>query len=113
MNNCKKCGHEKFVYRESGKHIGEYCANCEAWQKWIPQNNPIKIMPFGKYKGDLISEINDYQYLGWLEQSLSAKEENMLYSPNPMDHNWGGAEFTQSLIDQGYYKDNEVLINVP
>jgi hypothetical protein len=76
MNNCKKCGHEEFIYRESGKHIGEYCANCEAWQKWIPQNNPIKIMPFGKYKGDLISEINDYQYLGWLEQSLSATEEN-------------------------------------
>ena len=44
---------------------------------------------------------------------ISAKEENMLYSPNPMDHNWGGAEFTQSLIDQGYYKDNEVMINVP
>jgi hypothetical protein len=44
---------------------------------------------------------------------ISAKEEHMLYSPNPMDHNWGGADFTQSLIDQGYYKDNEVLINIP
>jgi len=43
---------------------------------------------------------------------ISAKEENMLYSPNPMDDNWGGAAFTQSLIDQGYYKDNEVSIRV-
>jgi len=43
---------------------------------------------------------------------ISAKEENMLYSPNPMDDNWGGAEFTQSLVDQGYYKDNEVSIRV-
>jgi len=43
---------------------------------------------------------------------ISAKEENMLYSPNPMDDNWGGATFTQSLIDQGYYKDNEVSIRV-
>ena len=43
---------------------------------------------------------------------ISAKEENMLYSPNPMDQNWGGAEFTQSLIDKGYYKDNEVSIRV-
>jgi hypothetical protein len=43
---------------------------------------------------------------------ISAKEENMLYSPNPMDDNWGGADFTQSLIDQGYYKDNEVSIRV-
>jgi len=43
---------------------------------------------------------------------ISAKEENMLYSPNPMDDNWGGATFTQSLVDQGYYKDNEVSIRV-
>jgi len=43
---------------------------------------------------------------------ISAKEENMLYSPNPMDTEWGGASFTQSLVDQGYYKDNEVSIRV-
>jgi hypothetical protein len=43
---------------------------------------------------------------------INAKEEHMLYSPNPMDDNWGGATFTQSLIDQGYYKDNEVSIRV-
>lgn len=34
-------------------------------------------------------------------------------SPNPMDDNWGGAKYTQQLIDQGYYKDNEVAIAVP
>ncbi len=33
-------------------------------------------------------------------------------SPNPMDPNWGGHEYTQSLIDSGYYKDNEVSIRV-
>ena len=31
-------------------------------------------------------------------------------SPNPMDANWGGGEYTQSLVDKGYYKDNEVYI---
>ena len=30
-----------------------------------------------------------------------------------MDPNWGGAQYTQSLIDQGYYRDNEVAISVP
>jgi hypothetical protein len=30
-------------------------------------------------------------------------------SPNPMDPNWGGGNFTQSLIDQGYYKQDEVF----
>ena len=33
-------------------------------------------------------------------------------SPNPMDNNWGGADFTQALIDSGYYKDNNVAISV-
>ena len=38
---------------------------------------------------------------------------NMLYSDNAMDPNWGGPEYTQTLADSGYYKDNEVNIYVP
>jgi len=34
-------------------------------------------------------------------------------SPNPMDANWGGADFTQDLINKGYYRDNEVAIAIP
>jgi len=37
---------------------------------------------------------------------------NMLYSDNPMDPNWGGAKYTQALVDSGYYKGNEVDIKV-
>jgi hypothetical protein len=37
---------------------------------------------------------------------------NMLYSDNPMDHNWGGPKYTQALVDTGYYKDNEVNIRI-
>ena len=33
-------------------------------------------------------------------------------SPDAMDSNWGGAQYTQSLIDKGYYKDNNVAIYV-
>lgn len=40
-------------------------------------------------------------------------EHNMLYSDNAMDANWGGAEYTQSLVDAGYYKGNEVEIAIP
>jgi len=39
---------------------------------------------------------------------MNQKQENMLYSANPMDPNWGGAEYTQSLVDKGVYKENEV-----
>lgn len=34
-------------------------------------------------------------------------------SADPMTPNWGGPEFTQSLIDQGYYAGNEVSIYIP
>jgi hypothetical protein len=33
-------------------------------------------------------------------------------SPDAMDPNWGGASYTQSLINKGYYKNNNVQINV-
>jgi len=33
-------------------------------------------------------------------------------SPNPMDSNWGGSDFTQTLVDAGYYKPDEVKIKV-
>jgi hypothetical protein len=36
-------------------------------------------------------------------------ESEAAISPNPMDTNWGGAEFTDQLIKAGYYKDNEVI----
>ena len=47
---------------------------------------------------------------------MDTQEENMLYagpSPNPMDPNWGGADYTQSLVDKGYYAGNEVNIAIP
>jgi len=44
--------------------------------------------------------------------SVKQSEHNMLYSDNAMDPNWGGAEYTQALVDTGYYKGNEVQINV-
>lgn len=43
---------------------------------------------------------------------MNQQSENMLYSADPMDPNWGGADYTQSLVDQGVYKKNEVQIAV-
>jgi len=39
---------------------------------------------------------------------IKHSEENMLYSDNAMDPNWGGRDYTQALVDAGYYKDGEV-----
>ena len=38
--------------------------------------------------------------------------EKAKISPDPMNPNWGGSEYTQSLIDKGYYKGNEVKIAI-
>jgi hypothetical protein len=54
---------------------------------------------------------NTSYYMGMttpLDTSIKQQSENMLYSPDPMDANWGGIEYTQDLIDQGVYAGNEV-----
>jgi hypothetical protein len=43
---------------------------------------------------------------------MNEDQQNLQISPNPMDPNWGGAKYTQSLVDQGYYAGNEVSIRV-
>jgi hypothetical protein len=53
------------------------------------------------------------QYIGLetpLDKMFHEKTGNV--SPNPMDSNWGGIKYTQSLIDSGYYADNEVAIKI-
>lgn len=34
-------------------------------------------------------------------------------SPNPMDPNWGGPGYTEKLVDEGYYKEENVKIFIP
>jgi hypothetical protein len=43
---------------------------------------------------------------------LDVIAESKPMSYNPMDPNWGGAEYTQFLVDSKYFKDNEVMIKV-
>lgn len=44
--------------------------------------------------------------------AMDIAQENSKVSPNPMDPNWGGAEYTQGLVDKGYYKENEIAIAI-
>jgi len=43
---------------------------------------------------------------------IDTSQQSSEISPNPMDENWGGAKYTQQLVDQGYYAGNEVAIAV-
>jgi hypothetical protein len=45
--------------------------------------------------------------------AMNMKQEKAPTSPDPMDPNWGGSDYTQGLVDKGYYKDNEVNIYTP
>ena len=38
--------------------------------------------------------------------------ENMTFSPNAMDDNWGGEQYTERLIQAGVYADNNVSIMI-
>jgi hypothetical protein len=42
----------------------------------------------------------------------NANTDNLLYSPDAMDPNWGGVEYTEQLVDAGYYQGNEVNLLV-
>jgi hypothetical protein len=44
---------------------------------------------------------------------MNHEQQSKAISPNPMDDNWGGAAYTQTLVDKGYYAENEVSIAVP
>ncbi len=45
---------------------------------------------------------------------LDNSSENLFYGQaDAMNPNWAGEEYTQSLIDAGYYKGNEVDIAIP
>jgi len=43
---------------------------------------------------------------------LDVIAESKQMSYNPMDANWGGADYTQHLIDAKFFRDNEVMIQV-
>jgi len=43
---------------------------------------------------------------------MNIKQEQQTISPDPMDPNWGGVKYTQSLIDKDFYKGNEVKMRV-
>lgn len=44
---------------------------------------------------------------------MNIQEQQKAISANPMNDNWGGSNYTQSLVDKGYYKENEVNIYIP
>lgn len=41
---------------------------------------------------------------------MNETQEHLLHSANAMDRNWGGEDYTKSMIEKGVYKSDEVLV---
>jgi hypothetical protein len=72
------------------------------------QNDP----PYNKNSYPAFDPENQYVGATTPLDAMNKKQQGMLFSPNAMDPNWGGSKYTQSLVDKGYYKDNEVQIAI-
>ena len=77
-------------------------------------NKPVKVVDAsraGKYNTNMYAGFDPYgQYVGKRTDLDVVHEstEKREISDNPMDINWGGVLYTQSKIDAGEYKENEV-----
>ena len=63
-------------------------------------------------KGSYPAHDQTSYYIGTTTPLDSMNYEKASVSPDPMDPNWGGSEYTQKLVEQGYYKGNEVSLYV-
>ena len=68
--------------------------------------------PYNKNSVPGFDQTDFYQGTTTPLDQMNQEQENMLYSPDAMDPNWGGQKYTQKLVDAGYYADNEVSIRV-
>lgn len=80
MNNqiiCQNCGNvDDYSVKQAGPHQSAYCNECDAFIKHLPQNNPVSVMPFGKYKGRELKSLKDdeeVRYLQWFIQMPDLK----------------------------------------
>jgi hypothetical protein len=115
------------TYDAQGNRVYKVRPGVTELQGGLPQTTSVPLpLKFTKLvdatQNDLPYNINSYPsfdqssyYVGTITplDMIKNSEANMLYSDDAMDPNWGGADYTQALVDNGYYKGNEVNIFVP
>lgn len=83
---CKACYSKEYITEKSGQHIKAVCAKCGTYIKFLPQNNPIERMPFGKFKDLPIKEIEDKKYLVWALENCRIKGSLKIAIENRIKH---------------------------
>jgi hypothetical protein len=69
--------------------------------------------PYNQNMYPSFDPMNQYIGLDTPLDQMNADAASEPYSGNAMDPNWSGPAYTQQLVHQGYYKDNEVSIYIP
>ena len=97
------------TYDAQGERVYKIRPSVTELQGGLPPSAPIQpppvppLMPTQGQKPDTTTSEND----------PDCYTDGLLFSPNAMCNNWGGAEYTEALVDSGYYSGNEVMISVP
>jgi len=92
----------KYVYPDENP---VYLGNIEFNQATYYTQPITKPPPSKKYDTDLQANIAS-------ANAVQNSQDNLLYSADAMDANWGGAAYTEALVDEGYYKGNEVSLYI-
>ena len=83
MNQCKYCGETKtkeetLINKIGNPYIKQSCARCGKYIKFLQNDFDPRdfIMPFGKHRGRMLSEIKDedIEYLEWAKDNFNDGE---------------------------------------
>lgn len=102
------------TYDIQGERVYKVRPSVTELEGGLPPTTPVPLpLKFSESIDSTFDQSN--YYVGSISplDQIKNSNYNMLYSDNPMDPNWGGQKYTQALVDAGYYKENEVSINVP
>jgi hypothetical protein len=108
------------TYDVQGNRVYKVRPSVSEMQGGLPPSNFTKLVdatqsdqPYNKNSYPSYDQTSYYVGTTTPLDAIKNADNNMLYSDNAMDPNWGGAEYTQAQVDAGVYKDNEVNIAVP
>lgn len=81
---CTACSSKNYTVTPKGSNLITRCDDCNHFIGCKPQNSkdPLWIMPFGQYKGEEISKIDNPKYFEWLIKESKIKGRLLLALEN-------------------------------
>jgi hypothetical protein len=74
---CNRCGSvNDYKTEQAGPHIKAICNGCDKYIKFLGQDGPF-ILPFGKFKGSIITSLKSREEVEYLKWLLSVSKSNI------------------------------------